>query len=124
MSQTVLQKREQGNGSSQVTHVQGQECKAETTGITLHYALTGCPSSPPPHPFSKQTHIGILFLCQISDMRNGISKQGTDSVFRDSLELDIYSKTTYLYKEREKSNKKLEMYSALEPLAHHIQLSW
>lgn len=77
-----------------------------------------------PSSFSKQTQIGILFLCQISDMRNDISKQRTDSVFGDSLKLGIYSKTTYLYNEREKSNKKLEMYSALEPLAHHIQLSW
>lgn len=125
MSQTVLQMREQGNGSSQVTNVQDHECKAVTSGISLHYVLTGCPS-PPPLAFSKQTylHIGILFLCQISDMRNDISKQRMDSVFGDSLKLGIYSKTTYLCNEREKSNKKLEMYSALEPLAHHIQLSW
>lgn len=46
-----------------------------------------------------------------------------DSVYRDSLELGIYSETTYLYNKKEKSNKKLEMYSALELLACHIQLS-
>lgn len=109
MSQTVLQTREQGNGSSQVTNAQGHQCKAVTTGITLHYMLLE--DALPPIPLSRQTQTGILFLCQISDMRNGISKQRMDSVFRDSLEFGIYSKTTYLYNRREKSNKKLEIYS-------------
>lgn len=101
-SWTVLQMREKGNSSSQVTKYKITSNKAVTTDITLYYTLRGCPFFPP-SSFSEQTRIGILFWCCICDMRNEISKQRVDSHVRDSLRLSIYIKTTYLYNMTEKN---------------------